>query len=176
MKVYLPSPWVLERQLVAVVGDGQGLEDVAAVGLDSDGQQAALAGALRANGHAAVLGLVHGDRVGRVVGAAAGGGSAVGEGVLNRLSVGGSNGGVAASLDGARNMAALVQSELHGVDTVTASAQSASSLIVLPLSTLATASAKVGYITPSIDATAEEITKGLKPLVVKVRVLVPKSQ
>ncbi len=57
---------VLERQLIAVlVGDGQGLEDVAAVGLDGDGHGVALAGALRADGHAAVLGLVHGDGVGR---------------------------------------------------------------------------------------------------------------
>ena len=66
---------VLERQLVAVlVGDGQGLEDVAAVGLDGDGHGVALAGALRADGHAAVLGLARGrDGVGRVVGAAAAG-------------------------------------------------------------------------------------------------------
>ena len=66
---------VLERQLVAVlVGDGQGLEDVAAVGLDGDGHGVALAGALRADGHGAVLGLARGrDGVGRVVGAAAAG-------------------------------------------------------------------------------------------------------
>ena len=66
---------VLERQLIAVlVGDGQGLEDVAAVGLDGAGHGVALGGVLGADGHAAVLGLARGrDRVGRVVGAAAAG-------------------------------------------------------------------------------------------------------
>ena len=66
---------VLERQLIAVlVGDGQGLEDVAAVGLDGDGHPVALGGVLGANGHGAVLGLARGrDGVGRVVGAAAAG-------------------------------------------------------------------------------------------------------
>ena len=51
---------------------------------------------------------------------------------------------------------------------VTVSSQSASSLMVWPSVTLATASAREGYITPSMEATAAEITKGLKPLVVKV--------
>ena len=53
-------------------------------------------------------------------------------------------------------------------ETVTVSSQSASSLMVWPSVTLATASAREGYITPSMEATAAEITKGLKPLVVKV--------
>lgn len=75
VKVYLAVALVLERQLIAVlVGDSQGLEDVAAVGLDGDGHGVALAGALRADGHGAVLGLARGrDGVGRVVGAAAAG-------------------------------------------------------------------------------------------------------